>query len=147
MVERRGPKEKWGSTKGKNRRIKNLTDDSEKPVGEWNNMVIECVDREVRVWVNGDFVNDNVDNCIDAANPTQTDSNGDGFGNACDADLNGDCIVNPIDLGLFRAVFFSSDADADFNGDGVVNPIDLGILRSQFFQAPGPSGVPTPGCP
>ena len=57
MVSRRGPEEKWGIIEGKNRRIINLTDDSEKPVGEWNTMVIECPGREVKVWVNGDLVN------------------------------------------------------------------------------------------
>lgn len=57
MEKRRGPKEKWGITEGKNRRIENLTDDSEKPLGEWNTMVIECPGREIRVWVNGDLVN------------------------------------------------------------------------------------------
>jgi lysophospholipase L1-like esterase len=57
MVTRRGPKEKWGVTEGKARRILNLTDDSEKPVGEWNNMRIECVGDAVKVWVNGDLVN------------------------------------------------------------------------------------------
>lgn len=57
MEARRGPKEKWGSTEGMNRQIKNLTDGSEKPVGEWNKMVIECVGREIKVWVNGDLVN------------------------------------------------------------------------------------------
>lgn len=57
MLERRGPKEEWGITEGKARRIKNLTDDSENPVGEWNNMTIECVDDEIKVWVNGDLVN------------------------------------------------------------------------------------------
>jgi len=57
MVKRRGPKAKWGTTKGKARRILNLTDDSEKPVGEWNSMVIECVKDAVKVWVNGDLVN------------------------------------------------------------------------------------------
>lgn len=57
MVERRGPKDKWGVTEGKARRIVNLTDDSEKPLGEWNTMVIECVDDAVKVWVNGDLVN------------------------------------------------------------------------------------------
>ncbi len=39
------------------RNIKNLTDDSEKPLGEWNTMVIECRSDEVKVWVNGDLVN------------------------------------------------------------------------------------------
>lgn len=57
MVARRGPEEEWGIIEGKNRRILNLTDGSEKKPGEWNTMVIECYDREVKVWVNGDLVN------------------------------------------------------------------------------------------
>jgi hypothetical protein len=57
MEERRGPKERWGTDSNKLRRIKNLTDDSEKPPGEWNTMVVECVGDEVKVWVNGTLVN------------------------------------------------------------------------------------------
>jgi hypothetical protein len=57
MEKRRGPKENWGITEGKERRIVNLTDGSEKPLGEWNNMVIECVEDQIKVWVNGDLVN------------------------------------------------------------------------------------------
>jgi hypothetical protein len=57
MEARRGPKEKWGVTEGKNRRIENLTDNSEKPAGEWNTMIIESQGREIKVWVNGDLVN------------------------------------------------------------------------------------------
>ncbi|HLO60313.1 MAG TPA: DUF1080 domain-containing protein [Bacteroidales bacterium] len=57
MEARRGPKENWGGTEDKLRNIKNLTDNSEKPLGEWNTMVIECVGKEIKVWVNGDLVN------------------------------------------------------------------------------------------
>lgn len=57
METRRGPKAEWGITEGKKRRIKNLTDNSEKPLGEWNRMKIECVGNSIRVWVNGDLVN------------------------------------------------------------------------------------------
>jgi hypothetical protein len=57
MEKRRGPKEKWGTTDGKERRIINLTDNSEKPVGEWNTMIIECVADTIKVWENGDVVN------------------------------------------------------------------------------------------
>lgn len=57
MEERRGPEEEWGITEGKARRIKNLTDNSENPLGEWNTMIIECVDDKVKVWVNQDMVN------------------------------------------------------------------------------------------
>lgn len=61
MVARRGPEAEWGITEGKARRILNLTDDSEKPLGEWNRMVIECVGDEVKVWVNDDLVNHGTD--------------------------------------------------------------------------------------
>jgi len=57
MVERRGPKKNWGIVEGKGRRILNLTDGSENPLGEWNEMIIECVGNQVKVWVNGDLVN------------------------------------------------------------------------------------------
>ncbi len=58
MEERRGPKAEWSINKKNGRRIKNLTDDSEKPLGEWNTMRIECLKDKVRVWVNGVLVND-----------------------------------------------------------------------------------------
>ena len=61
MLERRGPKEEWGITEGKKRRIKNLTDDSENALGEWNKMIIECLKNEVKVWLNGDMVNHGYD--------------------------------------------------------------------------------------
>ena len=57
METRRGPKAKWGVDGDRARRIKNLTDNSEKPPGQWNQMVIECRGREIQVWVNGDLVN------------------------------------------------------------------------------------------
>lgn len=58
MERRRGQPATWGTTEGKARRILNLTDSSEKPVGQWNTMVIEAVRRSIRVWVNGDLVNE-----------------------------------------------------------------------------------------
>jgi hypothetical protein len=62
MVKRRGPKEKWGRAEKKARRIVNLTDGSEKPLGEWNHMIIVCEGRSINVWMNGDEVN-NGRNC------------------------------------------------------------------------------------
>ncbi|HEV8082490.1 MAG TPA: DUF1080 domain-containing protein [Chitinophagaceae bacterium] len=61
MESRRGPKDKWGITEGKERRIKNLTDSSEKSLGEWNIMIIECVSSSIKVWENGDLVNSGYD--------------------------------------------------------------------------------------
>ena len=65
MERRRGPRDQWGITEGKARRILNLTDHSEKPVGEWNAMRIEAVGRTIRVWVNGDLVNEGFDATAD----------------------------------------------------------------------------------
>ncbi len=88
-----------------------------------------------------DGLSDSMDNCIQKSNPGQRDSNGDGFGNVCDPDLNNDGVVNNADFVLMRSVFYSSNADADLNGDGVANFADLAILKSLLNQAPGPSGT------
>ena len=53
-----GPKENWGVDGDRARRILNLTDGAEKPPGQWNTMVIECVGDAIKVWVNGDLVNE-----------------------------------------------------------------------------------------
>ncbi|MEL7449977.1 MAG: hypothetical protein AAFN78_12260 [Pseudomonadota bacterium] len=85
-----------------------------------------------------DGVNNDLDNCTDRPNPDQIDSNGDGFGNACDADLDNDCQISFSDLGILKSVFFTDDADADLTGDGQVNFADLGVMKGDFFGAPGP---------
>lgn len=61
MEQRRGPKENWGVTEGKGRRILNLTDGSEKPLGEWNHLKVECRGNRIQVWVNSIPVNDGYD--------------------------------------------------------------------------------------
>jgi hypothetical protein len=60
MEKRRPRKEgqKWGGTEADARRVLNLTDGSEKPLGEWNTMVIEARGPTLKVWVNGDLVNE-----------------------------------------------------------------------------------------
>lgn len=58
MEKRRGPRENWGTDGDKARRIINLTDGAEKPAGEWNTMIIECADDTIKVWVNGELVNE-----------------------------------------------------------------------------------------
>ncbi len=59
-MEKRRPRKEgqnFGGNAADARRILNLTDDSEKPLGEWNTMVIECKGNEVKVSVNGVPVN------------------------------------------------------------------------------------------
>ena len=89
----------------------------------------------------GDGVTDDIDNCTLVANSAQRDTDGDRIGNFCDADLNNDCDINFLDLGLLKSVFFSADPDADLNGDGDVNFLDLGLMKATFFGPPGP-GAP-----
>jgi hypothetical protein len=61
---RRGT-EKWGGAEGDARRVLNLTDGSEKPLGEWNRLVVETRGRTLKVWVNGDLVNEGFDASVD----------------------------------------------------------------------------------
>jgi hypothetical protein len=61
----RKPGEKWGGAEGDARRILNLTDGSEKPLGDWNTMVIEARGRSITVWVNGNLVNNGVNASVD----------------------------------------------------------------------------------
>ncbi|MFT4516360.1 MAG: hypothetical protein ACI89X_001178 [Planctomycetota bacterium] len=58
VKRRRGPKEKWTGKQGDERRIKNLTEGSEREPGEWNSMEIECRGSSIDIWVNGEHVND-----------------------------------------------------------------------------------------
>lgn len=88
----------------------------------------------------GDGVLDDRDNCTQAANPDQRDSNGDGYGNVCDADLDDSGRVTITDLRLLVERLFTDDADADLNGDGIVTVADFTLAREQVFQVPGPSG-------
>ncbi|MBI4697137.1 MAG: hypothetical protein HY749_24295 [Gammaproteobacteria bacterium] len=89
----------------------------------------------------GDGVPDIQDNCTLVPNATQLDTNGDGYGNACDADLDDNGLVNAVDLAKFKLRFGTHDADADFDGNGFVNAIDLAYFKRMFGKAPGPSGL------
>lgn len=99
--------------------------------------------------VDGDAHVDNSDNCIDIRNAPQRDTDSDGIGNFCDADIlsPNDCMVNFQDVEVFKRTFlaepgdFGWNADADFNGDDAVNFLDLSILVDYIFAPPGQSGL------
>jgi hypothetical protein len=90
----------------------------------------------------GDGLADNSDNCTLVANADQRDADEDGIGSVCDPDLDESCMVNFDDVGLLKAVFYTSDPNGDFNNSGFVNFTDLGTMKAFFFLPPGPSGVP-----
>ncbi len=89
----------------------------------------------------GDDFLDGFDNCTLASNANQMDTDGDIFGNRCDADLNNNGAVTTTDLSLFKAAFGTADPHADFNGNGAVTTTDLAIFKSLFGKPPGPSGL------
>ena len=97
-----------------------------------------------------DGVSDANDNCIfsangdvvgDAGGKFQLDTDLDGIGNACDADLNNDGLVTVSDFVIFRPKLNSQDENSDLNGDGLVTVSDFLILRGQLNGPPGPSAI------
>jgi uncharacterized protein (TIGR03790 family) len=105
----------------------------------------------------GDGVPDASDVCRDLPNPDQRDSDGDGYGNLCDADVDGDGRVTTswgradrpgdIERIAIAAQEFAYVPAYDLDGDGKVNIRDVSLAQITVFQRPGP-GVrkkPTPG--
>lgn len=97
-----------------------------------------------------DGILDEDDNCVlvpngpldpDAGGNIQRDTDGDGFGNICDPDFDGNLTVDFSDLAFMKSVFFTPDPDADLDGNGSVDFADLAIQKSMFFGPPGPSGL------
>lgn len=100
----------------------------------------------------GDGHLDGFDNCTLIASASQCDSDGDGFGNRCDADFGaggadtGNGIVNAQDTTRFRLQLGQPSTapsynKADLNCNGVVNAQDTTLFRLQLGTAPGPSGL------
>lgn len=94
-----------------------------------------------------DGIADSDDNCLNTPNASQTDTNFDGFGNACDADYWNDGLVDDVDFEIFAKAFGSSTGDPNFNPDvdsddnGVIGISDFGLLGTQTGGPPGASGL------
>ncbi len=91
----------------------------------------------------GDGILDTTDNCTFVPNKNQKDTNTNGFGNACDGDLNIDGIVNMLDYGLLTKAIGKPLPDADFNDDNVVNDFDVALIKQWLGKRPGPGAVLT----
>ncbi len=102
-----------------------------------------------------DGVSDNADNCIEVPNGPNTyppdsaliqrDTDGDGFGNVCDADFDGNCAVDAADRRIFEQQLDTNDPDADLDGNATVDAMDQSLFEQLFGKVPGPSGIAT--CP
>jgi len=93
-----------------------------------------------------DGVIDSQDNCTLLSNPSQVDSDADGYGNRCDGDMNQNGIVNSQDYVLFRQQFGQPSVaptynKADINANGVVNSQDYVLFRVLVGSPPGPSAL------
>ncbi len=69
----------------------------------------------------GDGVLDPLDNCPDDPNPNQADFEGDGVGDACDSDTDGDGLPDDYELANGLNPRNSLDRDADPDNDGFTN--------------------------
>jgi subtilisin family serine protease len=103
----------------------------------------------------GDGACDSEDNCLARANPEQTDTDADGFGNVCDGDFDNDGLTLPSDFEIFDRDFSETGIDSgvgtDMDGDGLVLPNDFELWQAQFESGglPGPSApacTSAPGC-
>ncbi len=100
-----------------------------------------------------DGVPDARDVCLEDPDPEQLDSDRDGYGNACDADYNGDGLVGTADYIALRLAFAATTGDPryelrmDAEGDGVIGGPELGLIGRSFGAAPGPSGLGCAGVP
>jgi uncharacterized protein (TIGR03790 family) len=96
----------------------------------------------------GDGIVDALDNCRDLPNPDQRDTDADGFGNVCDADLDGDGLVGAeegnqrSDLALIARSKLSGlyVPDCDLDGDEKVDDADSERAGLFLGLPPGPSG-------
>ena len=100
--------------------------------------------------LDGDGVLNEQDNCLSIPNPKQRDSNADGLGNICDADVNNDGAVTTSwgqsfprqDRGDIEAIALSLqrgdyDSDHDLDGNGSVDERDLSIAQLYLLLPTG----------
>jgi hypothetical protein len=81
-----------------------------------------------------DGLRDTLDNCPKAANPDQIDTDGDGQGNVCDADDDGDGLPDAIELALGGNPLIA-DTDGDGRPDGVDSCLTLAAATADGCPA------------
>ncbi|MBL4674544.1 MAG: thrombospondin type 3 repeat-containing protein, partial [Arenicella sp.] len=94
--------------------------------------------------VDNDTIANAVDNCPNTANTDQIDLDGDGLGNVCDDDADGDGMPNSYEIANGLNQLNSFDQQADLDGDGFTNLQEylLGTDPNVFDEDADGNGVP-----
>lgn len=105
-----------------------------------------------RTDIDGDRVCDLDDNCVLIPGQTQTDADGDGYGNLCDGDFDNSGLVILADFNTFRSCFNNfqpppaadpSCTESDMHSTGTIVPGDFNLFRTTLNRKPiairGPS--------
>jgi len=99
----------------------------QQPNGSWNGSPYDTAlaltalrDSQREIDSDGDGIPDLLDNCPNVPNPDQADTNGNGIGDACDPDIDGDGLPNWWEVLHFGSPT-AANAHADPDGDGFTN--------------------------
>ena len=72
----------------------------------------------------GDGITNNIDNCPSTANTDQLDTDGDGVGNVCDSDDDGDGFSDEVEITCGSDPLDATSKPLDTDSDGIANCID-----------------------
>jgi hypothetical protein len=89
-----------------------------------------------------DGIEDNIDNCSEASNPNQDDTDKDDCGNICDTDYDQSGVTGFGGFGFFRECFGTNNPLCNHTEPvtDVIGFGDFGFFTSNFGTVPGPSG-------